>query len=131
MERGRKRGNKKEIPAGPVNIKGHLRGHMETYYNRGLLKYIYIKTTTNKMESPRNRKDKVSSRPLDTKQNLQCMNGLYLAELMAKGGLWKPPENSSYCCVIGCSSQTASEALLLNITLTCMTEHEAVKLVSN
>lgn len=30
MERGKKRRVKKEIPAGPANIKGHLRGHMET-----------------------------------------------------------------------------------------------------
>lgn len=63
---GRKRDVKKEIPAGPANIKGHLRGHMETYYSRGNLKYRYIKNSSNKME------DKAPSRPLDTKQNLHC-----------------------------------------------------------
>lgn len=30
MERGKKRRVKKEIPAESANIKGHLRGHMET-----------------------------------------------------------------------------------------------------
>lgn len=39
---GCKRGVKEEIWGGTTNAMGHLRGNMETYYCRNILKYTYV-----------------------------------------------------------------------------------------
>lgn len=42
MEVRRENGGKGRNVGGTTNTKGHLRGHMETYYSRSFLKYLHI-----------------------------------------------------------------------------------------
>lgn len=39
---GKKRGLREEIQGETDKAKSHLKGHMETYYSKSILKYMYL-----------------------------------------------------------------------------------------
>lgn len=76
---------------GIANTKSHLRGHMETYYSKGFLKYVH---TWKKSKWTHQTTGETKSQPDIACHQVKLLAleiSLHIIELLTKGVLWKFP----------------------------------------